>query len=204
MGSGPARFAHRDPCPGNSMAIRTTVSNPGGEIYFITFTCFQWRPLFEWATAYDDVYKWFDVLRSKGHSILGYVIMPNHLHVLIRFGYTSTSLNSIVSNAKRFMAYAIVSRLEKAGKHQVLFELKSALKPVENNRGQKHRIFKESFDAKLCLNDWFLQQKLAYMHQNPIKGKWRLASHANFYPHSSAGFYAGNQCSLYKQIERVL
>jgi REP element-mobilizing transposase RayT len=33
--------------------------------------------------SYDAVYKWFDYLKSKEHFIRGYVVMPNHLHVLI-------------------------------------------------------------------------------------------------------------------------
>ena len=50
--------------------------------YFITVTAHRWLPLFAITNGYDVVYNWFDTLRNSGHSILGYVIMPNHLHVL--------------------------------------------------------------------------------------------------------------------------
>lgn len=41
-----------------------------------------------------------------------YVIMPNHIHVIIDFGTSAISINTIVSNAKRFMAYEIIKRLK--------------------------------------------------------------------------------------------
>ena len=59
------------------MAIRTPVEQTEG-LYFITFTCCQWLPLFEITNGYDTIYKWFDYLKSKNHFVKGYVIMPNH------------------------------------------------------------------------------------------------------------------------------
>ena len=84
------------------MAVRTTTDNIEGT-YFITSTCKHWLPLFEITNSYDTVYKWFDYLKTKGHYIKGYVIMPNHLHALIDFGVSEKNINTIVSNGKRFM-----------------------------------------------------------------------------------------------------
>ena len=81
-------------------------------MYFITFTCQHWLPLFELTNSYNSVYKWFDYLQAKGHNVKGYVIMPNHLHALIDFGVSEKSINTIVSNGKRFIAYKIVERLK--------------------------------------------------------------------------------------------
>lgn len=66
------------------MAVRTPIEQAEG-LYFITFTCCQWLALFEITNGYDTVYKWFDYLKSKNHYVKGYIIMPNHLHVLIEF-----------------------------------------------------------------------------------------------------------------------
>ncbi len=93
------------------MAVKTLVDYAEG-IDFITFTCHDWLPLFEMTKSYDTVYKWFDYLKTKGHHVRGYVIMPNHLHVLIDFRFAAKSINKIVSNGKRFMAYTIVERLK--------------------------------------------------------------------------------------------
>ena len=34
-----------------------------------------------------------------------------------------------------------------------------------------------------------VEQKLEYIHHNPVKGKWKLVDDFTEYPHSSAGFY---------------
>ena len=47
-------------------------------LYFLTFTNYKWLPLFDITSSYNLVYKWFDILKSNGHQIIGYVIMPNH------------------------------------------------------------------------------------------------------------------------------
>lgn len=73
------------------MSVRKQISEVNG-VYFITFTCVRWLPLFEITNGYDAVYKWFDYLKQKGHYIIGYVIMPNHLHALIAFSKTDQSI----------------------------------------------------------------------------------------------------------------
>ena len=119
-----------------------------GGIYFITFTCYKWKPLLEITNSYDAVYKWFDYLAGKGCAIIGYVIMPNHLHALIHLPVGIKNLNTIIGNGKRFMAYEIIGRLEEQKEETLLQELYHGVKKRERKKGQRHRVFEESFDAK--------------------------------------------------------
>jgi REP element-mobilizing transposase RayT len=68
-------------------------------------------------------YKWFDHLKEKGHYIIGYVIMPNHAHAIIAFHNTGKTINSIVGNGKRFIAYSIIDNLEKLQQQNLLLQL---------------------------------------------------------------------------------
>ena len=124
--------------------------------YFVTFTCYKWISLFEITNSYDIIYNWFNILKADCIIILGYVIMPNHLHTIIHFPLPDYNLNKIIGNAKRFMAYEIVNRLENSTNHKLLEELKSNLTSKEINKGQKHKIFKDFFDAKPIYADKFL------------------------------------------------
>ena len=108
------------------MAVKTPIEHTEG-MYFITFTCQHWISLFEITNSYDIVYKWFNYLKLKGHNVKGYVIMPNHLHALIDFSSCEKSINTIVSNGKRFMAYGIVERLKKQNKGEILLQLSEAV-----------------------------------------------------------------------------
>lgn len=93
------------------MPVKRKITEPDG-VYFITFTCHQWKPLTELTGGYDLVCNWFNHLKIKGHYIAGYVIMPNHIHVLIAFSNTGKSINTIIGNGKRFIAYEIINRVK--------------------------------------------------------------------------------------------
>ena len=161
--------------------------------YFVTFTCYKWISLVEITNSYDIVYNWFKILQVDGIDIVGYVIMPNHIHLIIHFPSPGYNLNKIISTAKRFMTYEIVNRLESSTNHKVLQDLRSNLTQKEINKGQKHKVFKDSFDAKPIYADKFLFQKLEYTHGNPVNRKWTLAKENVSYEHSSASFYELNE-----------
>jgi hypothetical protein len=160
-------------------------------IYYCTFTCADWLSLFEITNFYDEIYSWFNLLRRNGNQIIGFVIVSNHLHVLI--GVKEQSINKILANGKRFMAYEIVKRLQNTASNEVLNQLSLKVTEEEHKRAKKHRVFEVSSDIKPCYHKWFLIQKLNYMHSNPVSSKWNLAPTYVDYIHSSAGFYELNQ-----------
>jgi hypothetical protein len=76
--------------------------------YFITFTCAEWISLIEITNGYDLAYNWFSVLKKDHNAdVAAYVLMPNHLHVIVYFPEQNFNLNTILANGKRFMAYQI-------------------------------------------------------------------------------------------------
>lgn len=155
-------------------------------LYFVTFTCYKWLPLFELTKLYDHIYSWFEYLDSKQIKICGFVIMPNHIHILIYLPEGALELRTVIGNAKRFMAYEIVKRLKKSD--DILDILESGVKPPDRKKGKLHQVFEESYNAKECYSIDFIEQKLNYIHKNPISGKWSLAeSYLEYEP--SARFY---------------
>ena len=158
--------------------------------WFITFTCYEWKPLFELTQAYDLVYKWFNYLQQNNKAeIIAYVIMPNHFHAILHLPDETANLNKLVGNGKRFMAYEIIERLTGAGEPQLLGELAKGVSATDQHKGQKHRVFETSFDAKVVNSDKFLVQKMNYIHLNPVSKKWNLVDDYIAYEHSSASFY---------------
>ena len=123
------------------MPVRFKHDQQDYSIYFVTFTCFNWKCLFDISEAWHSVYKWFDALFNKGIRVTGYVIMPNHFHGLLYFPQMPTSLNTIISNAKRFMAYDIIAGLEKKNQWLLLEELHGYVTKNEKKKGQRHKVF---------------------------------------------------------------
>jgi REP element-mobilizing transposase RayT len=126
--------------------------------------------------------------------------MPNHIHCILNFPDKGFSLNKIISNAKRFMAYEILKRLSIKGEHELLLKLKNGLTQSRLDKGQQHCAFRESFDAKAITSGKFLNQKLRYMHLNPVRGNYNLIEDWRDYPHSSAGFYEYGQPGYFAPV----
>ncbi len=158
-------------------------------LYFITFTCYKWIPLFEITNTYSEVYKWFKVVEEKGARIVGFVIMPNHIHCLIYITKGGENLNRLIANGKRFMAYEIVKRLRVINRQDILAVLRNGVQKNERKKGKKHKVFIPSFDSKVCVGDEQVGKMLAYIHANPVKGKWNLVDDYLDFEHSSARFY---------------
>jgi REP element-mobilizing transposase RayT len=124
----------------NPMPVRTNIPYTSG-IFFITFTCNNWLKLFETAQAYDCVYNWFNILKMQGHYIVGYTIMPNHLHAVIAFSNTGKSINTIVANGKRFMAYEMIEKLKTLQQIKTLDMLTETRNKTEIAAGKLHKVF---------------------------------------------------------------
>jgi putative transposase len=168
------------------MAIRNKIFIPN-KIYFITFTILGWKHIFINDKYCDLVYKWFDYLKEKyGNEINGYVIMPNHIHCLIKITDKSPKLSILIQNAKRFLAYQIVELLGEDGKQNLLnyFANHARIK-----FGAKHKVFESGYDSLVIESLKFFLQKLNYIHKNPCVEKWQLAYAPEQYKHSSASNY---------------
>jgi REP element-mobilizing transposase RayT len=170
-----------------SMSVHTLIEKSG--VYFITFTCYKWLSLIEITKAYDEVYNFFSILNKNGHQILGYTIMPNHVHFLLYFQKQKQSLNTIIGNGKRFIGYEIIKRLVGQKQHSVLNILREGVDQAERKRNKQHQVWQGTFDAKECRTEAFILQKLNYMHFNPCHERWQLAKEPSDYDHSSAAFY---------------
>ena len=158
-------------------------------------------PLIEQTNSYDLVYNWFDYLKKQNHRIAGYVIMPNHIHMLIDFATSAKKINTIIGDGKRFMAYEIINRLEKAGETGILQQLEKAVSSKDKINGKKHEVWKESFYWKYFETARFIYQKLIYIHNNPCAGKWKLVEDIMKYEHSSARYYIAGKHAGYEVVD---
>lgn len=176
------------------MSIRTLKPTKGTS-YFFTITNCKWLPLFNETVFHDKIYGWFDFMKRRGDEIIGYCIMPNHLHCIMWLTEQSPVINEVIGEAKRLMSYSIVSRLKKKNATTLLTQLQEAVSDYERKKGIKHKVFEDSFDCKECYTYDFIQQKLHYIHANPVKAG--IVKLPEAYAHSSALFYETGVQGLY-------
>ena len=160
-----------------------------GRVYFWTSTVKDWKLLFK-----TDKYKKLivDQLKSqvdkKQIIVYGFVIMPNHVHFIWQL---------LQMNGKE-MPHASFS---KATAHEIVKDLKRQHINVlphfaVSDKERSFRIWQRDPLAILMDTEHKLEQKLEYLHLNPLQERWALADRPENYHWSSANFYETNSDSF--------
>jgi putative transposase len=168
------------------MAVRYKTPFIPNEIYFITFTVLGWKNVFKRNKYCNLVYKWFDYMRANyGNKVHGYVIVPNHIHILLHISANSPELPILIFNAKKFLAFGIRNLLQEDNKLSLLnFFAEKKTKAKAN-----YRFFEPRYDSLIIQTEKFFLEKLNYIHKNPCAEHWRLTGSPEDYEYSSASNY---------------
>jgi putative transposase len=154
--------------------------------YFFTATINSWKVLLKNDQRKEIVY---DIIKymanSKRASIHSFVIMPNHVHIALTLHEPETT-NSFQRDFLKFTSQQLIKLLIFENNETELNEFTST---------QKDRIYHiwERRAKWIALeNIPILEQKIDYIHQNPLQEKWNLAKAPEDYFWSSASYYVLN------------
>ncbi len=165
--------------------------------YFVTITVVGWIDIF---TRYNHKLKIVESLtycqQNKGLTILGWCLMPSHLHMICRADGDFT-LSEILRDFKKFTAKAIINQIEnepESRREWMLSYFKNAgesLKRIKN-----YKFWQDGNQAKIIFSKEFFYEKLEYLpvrqagiHNNPVEEM--IVEHPEDYLFSSARNYAG-------------
>jgi len=156
-----------------------------GDLRFITFSCYRRLPFLGTRRARDRFVKILDEVQARhGVRLIGYVVMPEHVHLLLsepKKGNPSKALQVL----KQKVSTAL--RKKKSPPGQL------ALRFVENEAVEKHFWQRRFYDFNVW-SEKKLKEKLEYMHANPVMRK--LVVHPKDWPWSSFSFYAKGEKGL--------
>lgn len=164
----------------------------GGEgRYFMTFQVIGWVDVFTRQIYRDiiiDSFKYCQV--NKGLELNAYVIMSNHVHVVMasKFGKLSDLVRDMKAHQARQVLAAIQEGPESRREWMMNLFQYAAGGHQQNEKFQlwkhdNHPIFLDPHEPDK------LQQRLDYIHYNPVKAGWVAEPHEYLY--SSASNYAG-------------
>ncbi|WP_373536650.1 transposase [Microcoleus sp.] len=150
--------------------------------HFVTCTIINWIPVFIQPEIVQIVLNSLSFMqREKRLALHGYVLMENHLHLIV----TSSELSTQMRNFKSFTARSIIDLLEKNKTTNILDQLEFYKKLHKKN--QKYQLWQEGFHPQAILNEEMLLQKLEYIHNNPVRrgyvddpACWRYSSYRNY------------------------
>jgi putative transposase len=151
-----------------------------GTLHFVTCSCYRRLPLLGSARSRDVFVRMLEETRVRYQfALIGYVVMPEHFHLLIgepRIGTPATVLQVLKQR---------VSRALRRRKGKASSRLQLRLWPDE--RATRRSFWQRRF---YDFNVWSRKKKIEkihYMHMNPLKRglvshpkDWRWSSFANY------------------------
>ncbi len=152
-------------------------------LFFITASIMGWKHLFineAYAKIPVNSLAWLQ--QQKRVLLFAFVIMPSHLHVILK--PESHPIGDILQQFGSFTAHEILKKLREHNQTELL----RMFEKEKRDQRHEHSIWQD-IQAKNIYSMGFLQQKLEYIHQNPVSKDWRLVEDRADYPYSSAGYY---------------
>lgn len=150
--------------------------------YFWTCTITNWHQLLK-SKEYKEIV--LDSLKRLADrnliEIYGFVIMPNHMHLIWKL---------LAPNGKEKPSASFL----KDTAHRLKTDLAIRSPQVLNyfsvsEIDRRYRIWQRDPLAIALYNEKILEQKLTYIHANPLQKKWNLVELPEDYYFSSADFY---------------
>jgi putative transposase len=158
-----------------------------GDLHFLTFSCYRRLPMLGTMRARNLFVRALGKIRERYKFLLvGYVVMPNHVHLLI--GETPRATPSVVLKVLKQR----VSRDLRKGRHR----RPAGQLPLAFAKGDGGlpRFWQPRFYDFNVWSKRKVREKLEYMHANPVTKK--LVEHPKDWPWSSFLFYAKDEAGL--------
>ncbi|SYZ74477.1 conserved hypothetical protein [Candidatus Zixiibacteriota bacterium] len=152
---------------------------------FVTFGCYNNLPLLTDDREKEIFLKHLDNGRNvHNFKLLGYVLMPNHVHLVI-WPSADLKLGLVIGEIKSLSAREILGLWQDQNR--------GILKELVNRRGEKNRhvFWKRRCYDHNCRTPDIVREKINYCHDNPVKKG--LVESAGDWGWSSYNWYLGRK-----------
>lgn len=174
------------------MSRKYKAREPEG-IYFVTISVVQWADVFTRRDYFEII---CDSLaycqREKNMILYAWCIMTNHIHLIC----SSPSMGNTIRDLKKFTSKelyrAIQQNPQESRKGWLLWLINSA--GELSSKHEEYKFWQPGYHPVLLYNNQIMEQKLNYLHQNPVKAGFVEEPEQWYY--SSARDYAGQKGRL--------
>ena len=167
--------------------------------HFITATVVDWVDVFTRKNYRDIVIECLDFcIREKGMVLYGYVIMSNHIHMVVQSN--NGELSNLIRDFKKFTATKILEKIQsepESRREWILERFKLAAE--SHTRNKNYQFWKYGNHPEEIYSNTFMWSKLDYIHLNPVRAG--IVEKASHYIYSSASNYVSDNGLL--KIEKA-
>ena len=154
-------------------------------IYFYTASILDWKRILTDETRRNIILGSLQhLVDQQAVKVYAFVIMPNHIHLLWQ-PVSNEKVKNVQLSFMKFTAQKILFQLQDS-KHPQIDDF------LVDKKDRKYQIWQRNPLAVELYSRKVIEQKLDYIHNNPVQGKWMLTNSPEEYLYSSASFYEGD------------
>lgn len=152
--------------------------------HFVTITVIEWIDIFtksEYTKIIIDSLSFCQ--KYKGLKVYEYVIMSNHVHMIVGTPETN-NLSNVLADFKRFTSKIMWKHLRKDNRTYILNLLENSYR---KKKGTIKQIWQRENYPEVIFSEKFLLTKIKYIYFNPVKKgyvehpeEWRYSSARNW------------------------
>lgn len=138
----------------------------GVYVYFVTFTVVDWLPIF---VSPEPIQIIVDSLKfciaQKGLRIHSYVIMPNHIHLIVFDArFDNEHLLQTLINFRKFTGHQLAQFADENLPASI-----SGILQDHTGKDRQRQVWQTGWHAEGLTSEAFLKQKMEYIHLNPVR-----------------------------------
>ena len=156
--------------------------------YYLTITTVEWVNLFTRIEYRDFLIENLKYCQKhKGLKIYGYVLMSNHLHLIV--SARDSNLSDIIRDYKTFTSKELIKKVNTPKESRRNWMLRIfGYHGKQNKRNKAFQLWQQNNHPVEIQDEEMCHRILEYIHHNPIKAG--LVNQAEHYPYSSASCYS--------------
>jgi REP element-mobilizing transposase RayT len=161
------------------------------ELYFTTTTVIDWLDVFTRPRYKHIIVESLEYCQAnKGLNIYAWVLMTNHLHMIVDTSGTA-SIGDVLRDFKKFTSKGIVKAIqenEQESRQDWLLN-RFRFRAANDKKITNFKFWQDDNYVENIVSYDFYRQKLNYIHENPVRQE--IVAKAEDYLYSSARNYAG-------------
>ncbi len=139
------------------------------EVHFLTITIIEWIDIFTKPEYFQIVINSLKYCRkNKGLLLYEYIIMTNHIHLIVK-AKENNKLSQIISDFKKHTTREILKELKKDNRRYILNLITNSFSKKKDYHNQ---IWQRENYPELIINEKFLNEKINYIYNNPVKKEY--------------------------------
>ncbi|GAA4045937.1 REP-associated tyrosine transposase [Flavobacterium chungnamense] len=169
--------------------------------HFLTATVVDWVDVFSRQNYRDSIIECLDYcIKNKGMILFSYVIMSNHIHMIIQS--EDGKLSDLIRDFKKYTAKTILHKIQvepESRRNWMLERFKLATET--HSRNKNYQFWQLGNHAEEIYSEKFMWSKIDYIHFNPVRAG--LVLKPQDYIYSSASNYVESKGIIDVEVVQV-